>query len=148
MAGALELSPLEAELAALAGLAHDVGIREVAGSPVARHRKLDAQERRRFQSHAPAGAELVAELGLERVGRVIRHHHERWDGQGYPDRLAGTAIPFLSRLVQVAEVYDVLTAPYSYRRTVSPERAIEMLRASAGAQLDPEMVEVLAGVVS
>jgi HD-GYP domain-containing protein (c-di-GMP phosphodiesterase class II) len=173
MARALGLSQLSVERAAVAGLIHDVGIRRVAGATAQRNETLGAQDRRRYQAHVEHGAEMIAGLALpgpgpggrhpgrvdleqvaacdgslEELSLVVRHHHERWDGQGYPDRLAGTAIPLLSRLVHVAEVYDVLTSPSSYRRTVGRTRALEILRASAGSQLDPDMVEALVGVVS
>jgi len=173
MARILGLGQLEIERAAVAGLVHDVGIRRIAGAGAHRNEALGAQDRRRYQAHVEHGAEMIARLfrdetgqadtwpgrgdrepvaacdgSLEEVSVAVRHHHERWDGQGYPDRLAGTAIPLLSRLVHVAEVYDVLTAPHSYRRTVGRSRALGILRASAGSQLDPQMVEALAGVVA
>jgi len=75
---------------------------------------------------------------------VIRHHHERWDGNGYPDRLGGSAIPFASRLIHLAEVYDTLTSPSSYRRPVGREAALTTIRAEAGRQFDPDLAHLVA----
>jgi HD-GYP domain-containing protein (c-di-GMP phosphodiesterase class II) len=90
---------------------------------------------------------MVRGTGLEEIASAIRHHHERWDGNGYPDRLARESIPLLSRLVHVAEVFDVLSSPARYRPTVSRERALEIISRTAGHQFDPQVVEALHKVV-
>ena len=135
------------EHAALAGLLHDVGMRELDYERLYRHPTPGPEERRLYQQHAGLGAQIVAGCGLDAVADAVRHHHERWDGNGYPDRLSGAEIPELARLVHVAEVYDVLTGAHSYRRPVSSERALAILRAAAGHQFDPTLVEVVARVV-
>ncbi len=147
MAKELELGAAQAEEAALAGLLHDVGMRELDYERLYRSNSPSADDRVRFQKHPVVGERILEGTGLEDVMAAVRHHHERWDGTGYPDRLAREDIPQLARLVHVAEVYDVLTVPGRYRPTVSPERAIEIIERGKGHQFDPQMVEVLARVV-
>jgi HD-GYP domain-containing protein (c-di-GMP phosphodiesterase class II) len=78
---------------------------------------------------------------------VVRHHHERWDGQGYPDGLAGEAIPLEARIVAVADVYDALRSNRAYRGAHSREETVAMIEAAAGTQLDPRCVAALLAVV-
>ena len=73
---------------------------------------------------------------------IIRHHHERYDGKGYPDSLKGEDIPLLARILSVADVYDALTTDRSYRQKMSGNVAIEIIRKSAGSQFDPKIVDV------
>lgn len=147
MAKELELGPARAEEAALAGLLHDVGMRELDYERLYRSSSPSADDRVRFQKHPVVGERILIGTGLDVVMAAVRHHHERWDGTGYPDRLAREDIPFLARLVHVAEVYDVLTVPGRYRPTVSPERAFEIIERGKGHQFDPQIVEVLGKVV-
>ncbi|MDQ6871519.1 MAG: HD domain-containing protein, partial [Gemmatimonadota bacterium] len=87
------------------------------------------------------GLELVADIDFPGdVRAVIRNHHERWDGTGYPDGLAGQEIPFAARILCVADVYDALTTARSYRDNMSHARAAAEMRASRG-QFDPELLE-------
>lgn len=144
----LELAPMKVENAVLAGLLHDVGMRELDYDRVYRSRTPTEDERARYQKHPVLGEQILMGTGLDEVSTAIRHHHERWDGTGYPDRLAGDAIPFLSRMVHVAEVFDVLSVPGRYRPTVSTERALEIINRGKGHQFDPQMVEALVSVVT
>ncbi len=148
LAQKLDLAPSRVEDAVLAGLLHDVGMRELDYDRAYRSRTPTEDERARYQKHPVLGEEILKGTGLDEVSSAIRHHHERWDGTGYPDRLAGDAIPFLSRLVHVAEVFDVLSVPGRYRPTVSTERALEIINRSKGHQFDPQMVEALVMVVT
>ena len=147
MAKELELGAGRAEDAALAGLLHDVGMRELDYERLYRSSSPSADDRVRYQKHPVVGERILVGTGLDDVMAAIRHHHERWDGTGYPDRLAREDIPLLARLIHVAEVYDVLTVPGRYRPTVSPERAFEIIDRGKGHQFDPVMVEVLGKVV-
>jgi putative nucleotidyltransferase with HDIG domain len=147
MAKELELGPAQAEEAALAGLLHDVGMRELDYERLYRSSSPSADDRVRYQKHPIVGERILEGTGLDEVMAAVRHHHERWDGTGYPDRLAREDIPFLARLVHVAEVYDVLTVPGRYRPTVNPDRALEIVERGKGHQFDPQMVEVLGKVV-
>jgi len=143
----LDLEPTQIEDAALAGLLHDVGMRELDYERLYRNDTPTAEDRVSYHKHPVVGEQIVAGTGLDDVAAAIRHHHERWDGTGYPDRLARTEIPLLGRLVHVAEVFDVLTVPGRYRPTVEPERALNIIERGRGHQFDPQMVEALARVV-
>ena len=132
-----------AEEVAVAGLLHDVGMRRLGSTELYRRADVGRDERRRYQEHVVAGERQVREAGLFALAGAVRHHHERWDGAGYPDRLEGEAIPLVSRIVHVAEVFDVLTSKVSYRRTLSSGQALSVIRASSGRQFDPGVVEAL-----
>jgi HD-GYP domain-containing protein (c-di-GMP phosphodiesterase class II) len=148
MARLLSLPPGEVEDAAMAGLLHDVGMRELDYDRLYRHRAPSAEDRRTYQQHVTVGADLLRGAGLGGVATAVRHHHERWDGGGYPDHLAGDGIPLLARIVHLAEVYDVLTSADSYRPAVSPERALGIIRSAAGQQFDPGLVPTLQRAVA
>ncbi len=147
IAGRLGLDEVTVEEAALAGLLHDVGMRELRYDELYRAANPSNEERLEYRRHVELGEQIVSGTGLDRVAQAVRHHHERWDGKGYPDRLAGEAIPFLARLVHVAEVYDVLTSPTSYRRPLPADKALSILKTAAGHQFDPQLVDALARAV-
>lgn len=144
LAGMLRLSEEDEETVTVAAYLHDVGMRELDYARLYRVEKASEADLRLFQRHPVIGARLVesAEFPGDLV-RAIRHHHERWDGGGYPHRLVGRAIPLPARIIHLAEVYDVLTSPSSYRRAVPREAAIETIRGEAGKQFDPELVPLL-----
>jgi putative nucleotidyltransferase with HDIG domain len=148
MVAALHLPEDEEELVTIGAYLHDVGMRELEYSRVYRMERPGEQERRLYQRHPVVGARIVeaAEFPGDLAG-AIRCHHERWDGDGYPQRLAGRNIPLPSRIIHVAEVYDVLTSPSSYRRPASRDAALDVMRAEAGKQFDPDLIPVLAEVV-
>jgi putative nucleotidyltransferase with HDIG domain len=148
MVAALHLSEEEEELVTVAAYLHDVGMRELDYARVYRMDRPGEQERRLYQRHPVVGARIVeaAEFPGDLAG-AIRSHHERWDGTGYPQRLAGRNIPLPSRIIHIAEVYDVLTSPSSYRRPATREAALEVIRSEAGKQFDPELIPILAEVV-
>jgi len=144
MAVILRLGDADEELVTLAGYLHDVGMRELDYSRVYRMERPGDIERRLYQRHPVIGARLVEAITFPSdLAGAIRHHHERWDGTGYPHRLAGNSIPLASRIVQLAEVYDVLTSTSSYRRPIGRVAALDTIRAEAGRQFDPDLVGVL-----
>lgn len=147
LAAALGEDDRTIETAALAGWLHDVGMRELDYERLYRHPQPGPTERRLYARHPVIGERILSEAGLPVVAEAVRHHHERWDGGGYPDRLRGDAIPKLARIVHVAEVYDVLTSDGSYRRPVGRTEALGVLRSAAGHQFDPEVVRALGNVV-
>jgi HD-GYP domain-containing protein (c-di-GMP phosphodiesterase class II) len=136
-----------AEQAALAGLLHDVGMRELDYDRLYLHPSPSVADRRIYRQHSEVGERILHGTGLNDIAVAVRHHHERWDGNGYPDQLAGEAIPLLARMVHVAEVYDVLTAAASYRSSVPSKQALVAITTAAGQQFDPDLVEVLTQVV-
>jgi putative nucleotidyltransferase with HDIG domain len=144
MAASLHLSDQEEELVTLAAYLHDVGMRELDYPRVYRMERPGEMERRLYQRHPVIGARIVESITFPGdLTGAIRHHHERWDGAGYPHRLAGRGIPLASRIIHLAEVYDVLTSTSSYRRPVGRKAALETIKAESGRQFDPDLVGVL-----
>jgi putative nucleotidyltransferase with HDIG domain len=144
MAGALKLHEEEEELVTVGGYLHDVGMRELDYARLYRLDQPAEADKRTYRRHPVVGARIVETAEFPgNLAATIRHHHERWDGNGYPDRLAGRQIPLASRIIHLAEVYDVLTSPASYRRPLAREAALELIRREAGRQFDPELVPLL-----
>ena len=142
VAGMLDVSEREQELIHTAALLHDIGKFIFPDSILFADRKLTDEEWETVKLHPEQGAKLVRRIeGYGPVADIIHSHHERIDGRGYPAGLSGDDIPLGSRIISVADTYDVMTSRDSYRRPVSSEAAIVELRRVAGAQLDPVVVE-------
>jgi putative nucleotidyltransferase with HDIG domain len=137
------LSPEECEMARLAGLLHDIGKLEIPTSILNKPGPLDPDEADLVRTHPTVGAALVSPYIGADVVNAVRHHHERVDGAGYPDGVDGDALPLIARLVPVVDTYDALISDRAYRPGRSREEAFMELRAVAGTQLDPELVEAL-----
>jgi putative nucleotidyltransferase with HDIG domain len=129
----------------VAGLLHDIGLREVE-VPYERlsgRRPLDLQEVALVRRHAPMGADILERIDFPYpVAPLVRHHHERYDGAGYPDGLSGDRIPFGARMIAIAEAFDAMTAPHSYRATVPRDAALETLVLKSGTQFDPDLARL------
>jgi putative nucleotidyltransferase with HDIG domain len=125
-----------------AALLHDVGKQLVPRGLLLKPGALSAPERRVVEGHATVGSVLLVQAGLLSEASIVRHHHERWDGAGYPDRLCGVEIPLESRIILVADTFDAMTSDRPYRVAMSHEAALEELRRAAGSQLDPGCVAV------
>jgi diguanylate cyclase (GGDEF)-like protein len=139
---------LQADLR-LAGLLHDVGTIAVAGAVLSKPGPLDEDEWVMLREHPSIGADMVARIpGLARTQLAIRHHHERFDGHGYPDRLAGEAIPVAARVLAAVDAYTAMTEIRPYRSARDRGEALEELRRNAGTQLDPAVVEALCRVLA
>jgi putative nucleotidyltransferase with HDIG domain len=125
----------------LGALLHDIGKIIVPTEVLNKAGELSDEEWAIMKRHPEAGLELVADIDFPGdVRAIIRNHHERWDGQGYPDGLRGEEIPFAARILCVADVYDALTTARSYRDSLSHMRAAQVMRDSPG-QFDPELLE-------
>ncbi len=145
IAAAAGLSEEEQELAHTAGLLHDIGKFILPDRILKGNVELTEADWVEIRKHPYEGARIVSQIdGYQPVGDIILAHHERLDGLGYPQSLRGDEIPMLSKVIAVADTYDVLTARDSYRQPVSTHEAINELRRSAGTQLDPNLVEILA----
>ena len=125
----------------LAGFLHDVGKVGIPDYVLFKPDKLTAAEWEIMRGHAASGEEICKPLqSLRCVLPIIRHHHERWDGTGYPDGLQGEEIPLLARVLQVADIYDALTNPRPYKHAFSTSRALDVLEEeTARGWRDPEI---------
>ena len=143
------MSKRDAELAHTAGLLHDIGRFALPDRVMERHGTLTQDDWEAIHQHPELGADLLRDLGVYGpVAQIVRAHHERVDGRGYPDRLEGDEIPEIARIVAVAEVYDTLTAEDTYRDRMTSFQAMTELRRVAGHQLDARFVEALAGLLA
>jgi diguanylate cyclase (GGDEF)-like protein len=144
----LALSARVAQRCRLAGWLHDVGKLAVPEQILTKPGPLDDAEWALMRTHPGVGADIVQRVpALREVAPAVRHHHERYSGNGYPDDLAGQTIPIEARIVAAADAYAAMTAerPYSAART--PQQAADELRRSAGSHLDPDVVEALLAVL-
>jgi hypothetical protein len=138
----LRLPADEIALIVSAARVHDLGKIAIDNRILFKEGPLTEEERRQVNTHPAAGAELAGQFSLYGEGAdIIRHHHERWDGTGYPDGLAGNAIPLGARIIAVADVYDAMTSDRPYRRALSHEVAVSELIRGSGSQFDTRVVE-------
>jgi putative nucleotidyltransferase with HDIG domain len=124
-------------------LLHDIGKIGIPDRILSKPGPLDADERRVMETHTTLGAQILAGVGMleERGIEIVRHHHERWDGGGYPDRLKGEQIPLAARIFAVADALDAMTSDRPYRPAMPWAAAGRELVAQSGAQFDPAVVE-------
>lgn len=142
---ALGLSNKHVDAVATAALLHDVGkIHEVFAPILQKPGKLTAEERKIMETHAQKSAELVSHVSqLQHLVVPIRHHHENWDGTGYPDGLVGEAIPFESRIIMIADTIDAMTSDRPYRKALGESEVRRELLKFRGRQFDPAICDLL-----
>jgi len=131
------------ELTRLAGTLHDLGELGVPDAILRKPGPLTGPERETLERHSRIGSRMLESLGVESVAAWVRHHHERWDGTGYPDGLAGEDIPLGARIVCVADAFDAMTSDSAHRERRSTEDALAELQRGAGTQFDPTVVGAL-----
>ncbi len=136
----LGLDQEEVELTRLAARLHDLGKLALPEELLRKPGPLTEPERLILERHPQIGFRMLESLGIDPVADWVLHHHERWDGTGYPDRLLGERIPLGARIIFVADAYDAMTSERVYRRPLSPASALEELEHCAGTQFDPEVV--------
>lgn len=130
----------QVELVRVAASVHDVGKLYVSTEVLHKEGKLTDDEFAQIKEHSAKGAEIVSKLGIPEITALVRHHHERLDGKGYPDQLRGEDIPLGARIIAVADTFDAITSTRSYRSARGHRQAIEILNKEAGTQLDPDAV--------
>jgi HD-GYP domain-containing protein (c-di-GMP phosphodiesterase class II) len=143
LAAQLDLDRPDRLLIAQAGIVHDVGKLGIRPAILAKTGPLTPDERTEVQRHSAIGAEMLLDISpdLAPLAEGVRAHHERWDGTGYPDGLAGDEIPLFGRLLAVVDVYDALTSPRIYRNShYTSSEAMTYLEEHAGTQFDPQVV--------
>jgi len=127
---------------------HDIGKLVIDLSCIQKPGKLTAEEWELIKKHPEVGANIIEPLTfMERERVIIRHHHEKMDGTGYPDGIGADELDVLTRIITVADSFDAMTSRRNYRRNMSTVEAVGELRQCAGTQFDPELVEAFAGVV-
>jgi putative nucleotidyltransferase with HDIG domain len=131
------------ELVRLAGILHDLGKLAIPEDILRKGAPLTPAERLILQKHPSIGFRMLESLGVEPVATWILHHHEHWDGGGYPSGLAGEEIPLAARILVVADSFDAMTSDRSYRAGLSMEDAVLELHRCAGTQFDPRVVDAL-----
>ena len=141
----LGLAPDEQRMAEFTALLHDVGKIRIPSEIINKPGPLDAEERALMNTHTILGQEMLERAGglLGEVGPLVRSCHEHWDGNGYPDGLAGEQIPLVARIVCTCDAWSAMTTDRSYRRALSQDAAVAELRTCAGTQFDPRVVEAL-----
>lgn len=142
LALALDLSQTEAHMVSMGGLLHDLGKLALADSVLLKPGTLDEDEFEHILQHPIVGAQILSPIPMLRsAAEIVRAHHERLDGTGYPDQLSGEAIPLGARIVAVADTYDVITSNRVYRPARSSAEAVRELRRDAGSHFDPRVVD-------
>jgi HD-GYP domain-containing protein (c-di-GMP phosphodiesterase class II) len=130
------------DLLNFSGRLHDIGKLGIPDSILLKPGPLTKEEYEAIKKHPVIGANIVGHLGLLTAEQnIILHHHERWDGKGYPDGLEGEFIPFLSRILAVADVYDAMASDRAYRKKLAHEVVLDTIRQNAGTQFDRDVVE-------
>jgi putative nucleotidyltransferase with HDIG domain len=133
----------------LAGLLHDIGKLAVPDAVLTKPARLSEDEFALIQQHSEAGARIVGNLGrLRDAVPIIRHHHERWDGRGYPHGLAGEGIPLEAAIVGLADAWDAMTTDRPYHRALTMQEALDEIRAGRGSQFAPAVVDAFLATLS
>ena len=149
LATAMSLPPGEVETITQAGLLHDIGKIGVPEAVLRKRAGLAPDEWALMRQHPVIGAQIVAPFEFFAGGSlVIRHHHERWDGTGYPDGLAGDDIPLAARVIGAAEVYDALSTARPYQERMTADQAVRRMEELSGSVLDPAVYQALSEVVT
>jgi len=145
LAQEMGVGPADIEIIGTAGLIHDIGKVAIPDGILLQPRPLTEDEWAVMRQHPVIGADIIERVpGLQPYVPAVRHHHERWDGDGYPDRLAGEQIPLMARILAVADAFDAMTTDRAYHKARSAAAACAVLRQGAGVQWDPLAAETMA----
>lgn len=144
LARTMGLAEDDVERIRIGALMHDIGKIGISGSIIRKPGKLSPEEQIKMQRHSAVSADIIEPLEiLGESAAMVRHHHEHWDGTGYPAGLSGEEIPLGSRIILVADAFDALTTDRPYRRGASRSEALDVIRRHAGTQFDPAVVRAL-----
>lgn len=148
MAQALGLSERQQKEIEVAAVLHDVGKIGVPDAILQKPGPLDAQEWQVMRTHPVLGARILQAGNLHGLAKSVRHHHEWWDGSGYPDGLKGEEIPLASRVVAIIDAYGAMMTDRKYRKNIGLERTIDELTRGAGTQFDPNLIEIFLSLIT
>lgn len=149
LAEALDMDPGTCERIRIAGLFHDIGKVSVPDDILLSENSLTDEQFAEIRKHPKAGYDILTAISsFKDIAPIIRSHHERLDGRGYPDRLSGSQIPVESRIISIADTFDAMTSSRRYRPKLSFEEATDRLYKARGSQLDPELVDVFLSIIS
>ncbi|HEY9788563.1 MAG TPA: diguanylate cyclase [Candidatus Obscuribacterales bacterium] len=148
LAKVMGLSQQQVEQIRVAGLLHDVGTLSIPADLMNKQGSFTQDEREIMKQHPVLGAQLLKPIrALKEICDILEHHHERWDGTGYPLGLSGEEIPLAARIIAIVDSYHAMISDRPYRPALSPERAIQALREGAGTQFDPFLVDIFVAVL-
>jgi putative two-component system response regulator len=148
MAAVLGLDERQRMTIRIGGYLHDIGKIGIADAILLKPGRLTDDEMVEMRRHCEIGAAILdVHEAMSEIGQIVRHHHERWDGRGYPNGIAGEAIPLGGRIIAVADAFSAMTTDRIYRAAMTADRAWEELRAHSGTQFDPMVVELFGHVV-
>jgi len=149
IADELQLDDENKRLISYAGLLHDIGKIGIADSILNKKASLSPEDRKAIENHPLFGDQILGPIKfLREAQQIVLHHHEKYDGTGYPSKLKGEEIPLLARIITVADSFDAMTSDRPYRKAFSVEDAMRELKSKAGTQFDPKIVEVFEKVIA
>jgi HD-GYP domain-containing protein (c-di-GMP phosphodiesterase class II) len=130
-----------------ASVVHDLGKLGIPDCLLQKPGPLTRDEYEQVKQHSVIGADILSAVGIPGLAEIVRHHHENWDGSGYPDGLQGEGIPLGARVLSIVDCYDALTSDRPYRRALSHATAMEMIQARRGTMYDPEIADAFLRIV-
>ncbi len=149
----IEIAPELCKVVSTAASLHDIGKVRIPNNILFKATLLTPREWAIMKQHPISGTKLLKESHFEsdqnfkEISRAIRHHHEQWNGAGYPDKLAGENIPLASRIIAVADTFDTMTTTRPYRKALSEKIALEEIERYSGTQFDPQIVQVFLNIM-
>ncbi len=144
----MQMEETKVEEIKFAAALHDVGKIAIPDRVLHETGKLDPEQWDIMRTHSEKGALMIAQIAsLSHLSLYIRHHHERWDGNGYPDKIKANSIPIFSRIIAVCDTYDAVTTNRTYQKAFEPEEVIKILKSCRGVQLDPEIVDLFLSLI-
>lgn len=144
----LNLSDIQQRELEIAASLHDIGKMAISDSIINKAGKLSESEYKIIKTHSIAGERILSSIdSFKNIKIIVRHHHERFDGKGYPDGLKGKEISLEARIIGLADAYDAMTSDRSYKKTMKMEEVIDEIKKCSGTQFDPELVDIFLKII-